>query len=176
VQSKMYPIMASVGKVALIVIFVLGVVTGIIFYYLAAISTPKPGIVDSLYRKELPPVSEAQANKPGAASPVIDESKFTNKVAITILKGASIQGNPSYGPDTLKASANALITWTNVDTTIHTATSGTGAQDPDSGKLFDSNFLNPNQKYSIPASKIGPGDHPFYCKIHPYMTGKIMIG
>src|SRR5919204_1839668 len=171
----MYPIMASVGKVALIVIFVLGVVTGIIFYYLAAISTPKPGIVDSLYRKELPPVSEAQANKPGAASPVIDESKFTNKVAITILKGASTQGNPNYSPDTIKASNNALVTWTNDDTVPHTATSGSGLQDPNSGKLFDSDILSPNQKYSVPASKIGQGEHPFYCKIHPYMTGKISV-
>jgi plastocyanin len=157
--------MASVGKVALLVILVLGAVTGIMFYYLAATFVPKPGIVVSLYRKELPPVSEAQANnKP--ASAVIDESKFTNKVAITILKGASTQGSPSYDPDTSKASADALVTWTNADS---------GAQDPSSGKLFDSNFLNPNQKYSVPASKIGPGEHPYYCKIHPYMTGKITI-
>lgn len=166
--------MASVGKVALLVILVLGAVTGIMFYYLAATFVPKPGIVVSLYRKELPPVSEAQANnKP--ASAIIDESKFTNKVAITILKGASTQGNPNYDPDASKASADALVTWTNADMTIHTATSGSGPQDPSSGKLFDSNFLNPNQKYSVPASKIGPGEHPYYCKIHPYMTGKITI-
>ena len=44
---------------------------------------------------------EEGANK-AAASPAIDESKFTNKVAITILKGASTQGNPSYDPDTSK--------------------------------------------------------------------------
>jgi plastocyanin len=167
--------MASVGKVAIIVILILGAVTGIAFYYLAAMFTPQPGVVVSLYRKELPTVNESQANKP-AASPVIDESKFTNKVAITILKGASTQGNPNYDPDTSKASTNALVTWTNADVTIHTATSGTGVQDPNTGKLFDSNFLNPNQKYSVPASKIGSGDHPYYCKIHPFMTGKITIG
>ena len=46
---------------------------------------------------------EEGANK-AAASPAIDESKFTNKVAITILKGASTQGNPSYDPGTSKAS------------------------------------------------------------------------
>ena len=137
--------------------------------------TPQPGVVVSLYRKDLPTTSESQANKP-AASLAIDESKFTNKVAITILKGASTQGNPSYDPDTSKASTDALVTWTNADVTIHTATSGSGPQDPNSGKLFDSSFLNPNQKYSVPASKISPGDHPYYCKIHPYMTGKITVG
>jgi plastocyanin len=166
--------LASVGKTALLVILTLGAVTGVVFYYLAAMFTPQPGVVVSLYRKDLPTTSEAQANK-AAASPAIDESKFTNKVAITILKGASTQGNPSYDPDTSKASTDALVTWTNADVTIHTATSGSGPQDPSSGKLFDSNFLNPNQKYSVPASKIGPGDHQYYCKIHPYMTGKITI-
>ena len=53
-------------------------------------------------------VMEEGANK-AAASPAIDESKFTNKVAITILKGASTQGNPSYDPDTSKASTDALV-------------------------------------------------------------------
>lgn len=166
--------MASVGKIALLVILTVGAVTGVVFYYLAAMFTPQPGVVVSLYRKDLPTTSEAQANK-AAASPAIDESKFTNKVVITILKGASTQGNPNYSPDTTKASTNALVTWTNDDTVPHTATSGSGLQDPNSGKLFDSDIMSPNQKYSLPASKIGQGEHPFYCKIHPYMTGKISI-
>src|SRR5918911_4494620 len=165
--------MGSVGKLAFILILIGGTITGIVTYYLFTSVTPQPGTVVSLYRQNLPPAEQKNENKPAA---VIDESKFTNKVAITILKGASTQGNPNYDPDTSKASADALVTWTNADMTIHTATSGSGPQDPNSGKLFDSNFLNPNQKYSIPASKIGPGDHPFYCKIHPYMTGKITIG
>ena len=96
----------------------------------------------SLYRKDLPTTSESQANKP-VASPAIDESKFTNKVAITILKGASTQGNPSDDPDTSKASTDALVTWTNADVTIHTATGGSGPQDPNSGKLFDLSFFEP---------------------------------
>jgi plastocyanin len=166
--------MISTGKVALMIVLALGAVTGIVFYYLAAMSVPKPGVVVSIYRQPLPSVSEAQSASTKPA-PIIDESKFTKKVTITILKGASTQGNPNYDPDASKASTDALVTWTNDDTTIHTATSGTGPQDTNSGKLFDSNFLNPNQKYSIPASKIGAGDHPFYCKIHPYMTGKITI-
>jgi plastocyanin len=164
--------MGSVGKVAFILILVAGTITGIVTYYLFTAAIPQPGTVVSLYRQNLPPEDQTKENKPAAA---IDESKFTNKVAITILKGASTQGNPSYSPDTTKASTNALVTWTNDDTVPHTATSGSGLQDPNSGKLFDSDILSPNQKYSVPASKIGQGEHPFYCKIHPYMTGKISI-
>jgi plastocyanin len=165
--------MGSVGKVAFILILVAGTITGIVTYYLFTAAIPQPGTVVSLYRQNLPPAEQTKENKPAAAA--IDESKFTNKVAITILKGASTQGNPSYSPDTTKASTNALVTWTNDDTVPHTATSGSGLQDPNSGKLFDSDIMSPNQKYSLPASKIGQGEHPFYCKLHPYMTGKISI-
>ncbi|MFL6384358.1 MAG: hypothetical protein ACJ712_05205 [Nitrososphaeraceae archaeon] len=165
--------MGSVGKVAFILILVAGTITGIVTYYLFTAAIPEPGKVVSLYRQNLPPAEQTKESKPAAAE--VDESKFTNKVAITILKGASTQGNPSYSPDTTKASTNALVTWTNDDTVPHTATSGSGLQDPNSGKLFDSDIMSPNQKYSLPASKIGQGEHPFYCKLHPYMTGKISI-
>jgi plastocyanin len=165
--------MGSVGKLGFIVVMVFGAITGIVTYYLFTAAIPQPGTVVSLYRQNLPPEQQTNENKPAAAA--IDESKFTTKVAITILKGASTQGNPSYNPDTAKASTNALVTWTNDDTVPHTATSGSGLQDPNSGKLFDSDILSPNQKYSVPASKIGQGEHSFFCKIHPYMTGKISV-
>ena len=102
--------------------------------------TPKPGVVDSIYRINLPPSQTATANKTAAAAPV-DESKFTKKVAIDVLKGASTQGNPSYGPTPATATSDALITWTNQDNVPHTATSGTGPDDPNSGKLFDSSII-----------------------------------
>jgi plastocyanin len=165
--------MGSVGKLGFILILVAGAITGIVTYYLFTAATPQPGTVVSLYRQNLPPAEQNNQNKPAAAT--IDESKFTNKVAITILKGASTQGNPSYSPDTAKASTDALVTWTNDDAVPHTATSGSGLQDPNGGKLFDSDIMSPNQKYSVPASKIGQGEHSFFCKIHPYMIGKISI-
>ena len=165
--------MGSVGKVAFAVILALGAVTGIVAYYLFTLVMPHPGVVESLYRTDLAPATGTKENKPVVA---IDESKFHNKVAITILKGASTQGNPNYDPNAAKVSTDALVTWSNSDNVPHTATSGSGIQDPNTGKLFDSDILNSGQKYSIPASKIGLGEHPYHCKIHPYMTGKITVG
>ena len=49
---------------------------------------PHQGVVESMYRNDLPPATGTKENKPIV---VIDESKFHNKVAITILKGASTQ-------------------------------------------------------------------------------------
>ncbi|MBA3749477.1 MAG: hypothetical protein H0X03_00995 [Nitrosopumilus sp.] len=166
----------STDKTAFFAIMGLAALTGVICYFLFAAATPKEGVVDSIYRQELPPQTEASAaSNTSAASEVIDESKFTNKVSISVLEGASTQGNPSYGPDPAAATSDALITWVNDDISPHTATSGTGPQDPESGKLFDSGIFTSGNKFSVPAEKIGKGEYSYYCTVHPYMVGKITI-
>ena len=168
----------STDKTAFLAIMGLTVLTGVILYFLFAQVTPIPGIVNSIYRVELPAQTAASASSGqsgAAASAPIDESKFTKKVTINILQGASTQGNPAYGPDPATATSDALITWVNQDNVPHTATSGTGPDDPNAGKLFDSSIIAANAKYSVPASKIGKGDVSYHCTVHPYMHGKITV-
>ena len=92
-----------------------------------------------------------------------------------ILQGSSTQGNPAYGPDPASATSDALVTWVNEDTVPHTATSGTGPEDPETGKLFDTSIIMPAAKASVPAEKMGPGEHDYHCTVHPFMKGKITI-
>jgi len=134
---------------------------------------PTESRIDSPYYKPWTP--SAENNSSSGGQPQVDESKYTNKVMIKILQGASVQGSADYDPDGAKASSDALVTWVNDDATLHSATSGAGPNDPDSGKLFDSKFLQPNDKYSVPASTIGKGEHKYYCAVHPYMTSTITI-
>src|ERR671920_428055 len=98
-------------------------------------------------------------------------------VTITIQKGASIQGSPDYNPDTAKVPMNDNVVWVNEDTAAHTATSGTGASDPDSGKVFDTSIINPGEKSTPQALKgVKEGDEvPYYCAVHPYMTSKLTV-
>lgn len=167
--------MVRPGTIAFPVILALGVVTGYLTYTYFAAAMPTESRLDSPYYKPLTPSSAGNQSNSSGGPPAVDESKYTNKVMIKILPGASVQGSQSYDPDAAKASSDALVTWENTDTTLHTATSGTGPSDPDSGKLFDSKYLKPNDKYSIPASAIGKGEHKYYCQIHPYMMGTITI-
>jgi plastocyanin len=167
----------NTDKTAFLAIMGLTVLTGVVCYFVFAAVSPVPGVQNSIYRVELPANSSASASasQPAAASAPVDVSKFTKKVTIDILKGASTQGNPAYGPTPATATSDALITFVNTDNIPHTATSGTGPDDPNSGKLFDSSIITPNAKYNVPASKLGKGDIPFYCTVHPYMHGKITI-
>ena len=73
--------------------------------------------------------------------------------------------NFSFGPETLKVSAGTTVTWTNRDDIPHTVVSTTGA--------FKSKVLDTDEKFSFTFSK--PGSYPYFCSIHPKMTGKVVV-
>ena len=186
--------MGSTGKAAFIAIIVLGAITGIVMYSLFDLYTiPKPGIINSVDRTNLTatPSEEAGSTLEGgttgntATTPTTTQGGGSSSanapvaagVTITIQKGASIQGSPDYNPDTAKVPVNDNVVWVNEDTAAHTATSGTGATDPDSGKVFDTSIINPGEKSTPQALKgVKEGDEvPYYCAVHPYMTSKLTV-
>ncbi|HET7389284.1 MAG TPA: hypothetical protein VFJ51_00575 [Nitrososphaeraceae archaeon] len=96
---------------------------------------------------------------------------------ITIAAGASVQGNPSFTPADGKVPAGKVVVWQNKDNTIHTATSGTGSSDPNSGKVFDTKFITAGATSTPQHLKdVKSGDVvQYYCQVHPYMTAKLTV-
>src|SRR5512133_682178 len=95
---------------------------------------------------------------------------------LSILQGASIQGNPAYSPDPLTVKKGDTIQVTNKDTVLHTVTNGKGPDDPTSGKLFDTSIINAGQSSTIATTKLNSGQqYPFHCSVHPYMTGVLKV-
>jgi plastocyanin len=111
--------------------------------------------------------AQAPAQAPTAAGPP--------GAPLTILQGSSVQGSPDFDPDTLTVKKGDKITVTNKDTLPHTVTSGTGPTDPNSAKQFDTSIIEPGATADIETTNLTPGDYPFHCAIHPYMTGKIVV-
>ena len=111
--------------------------------------------------------AQAPAQAPTAAGPA--------GAPLTILEGSSVQGSPDFDPDTLTVKKGDKITVTNKDTLPHTVTSGTGPTDPTSAKQFDTSIIEPGATADIETTNITPGDYPFHCAIHPYMTGKLVV-
>ena len=111
--------------------------------------------------------AQAPAQAPTAAGPP--------GTPLTILKGSSVQGSPDFDPDTLTVKKGDKITVTNKDTLPHTVTSGTGPTDPNSAKQFDTSIIEPGATADIETTNITPGDYPFHCAVHPYMTGKVVV-
>ena len=58
-------------KIAFYALIGLAAITGVITYYLFGAATPTPGIVDSIYRQDLPPAPEATATD--AASTLLSQ-------------------------------------------------------------------------------------------------------
>ena len=115
-------------------------------------------------------------NQTGAAqTPTGDAAAEGGGLTINILEGSSIQGSPDYDPEELTASAGAEVTVVNQDTLPHTATSGTGPQDPNSAQLFDTSLINGGESATLSLAQVTPGQYDYYCIVHPYMTGKVVV-
>ena len=63
----------------------------------------------------------------------------------------------------------------NQDTLPHTVTSGTGPQDPNSAQLFDTSLINGGESATLSLAQVTPGQYDYYCMVHPYMTGKLVV-
>jgi plastocyanin len=75
--------------------------------------------------------------------------------------------NFSFGPVTLTVPIGATVTWTNRDDIPHTVVS---TDDP---KAFKSKVLDTDEKFSFTFSKAGT--YPYFCSVHPKMTGKVIV-
>ena len=75
--------------------------------------------------------------------------------------------NFSFGPVELTVPVGTTVTWTNRDDIPHTVVS------TDDLKTFKSNVLDSDEKFSFTFSKAGT--YPYFCSIHPKMTGKIVV-
>jgi cytochrome c oxidase subunit 2 len=99
----------------------------------------------------------------------------TAAATLKIPQGASVQGNPSYDPDTITVKAGDTIAVENEDSTPHTVTNGKDATDPNMGKLFDTSIINAGDSSEIVTTDLKPGEYPFFCSVHPYMTGSMTV-
>jgi plastocyanin len=75
--------------------------------------------------------------------------------------------NFSFTPATLTVAVGTTVTWTNRDDIPHTVVS---TDDP---KTFKSKVLDTDEKFSFTFSKAGT--YPYFCSIHPKMTGTVVV-
>ena len=122
-----------------------------------------------------PQTAEAAAEGQNATAQAPIQSAGPPGTPLTILEGASVQGSPNFDPDTITVKKGDKITVTNKDTLPHTVTSGTGPTDPNNAKQFDTSIIEAGAIADIQTTNLNPGQYPFYCTVHPYMTGKLIV-
>ncbi len=73
--------------------------------------------------------------------------------------------NFSFGAAVLMVAPGTTVTWTNRDDIPHTVVSTEG--------VFKSKVLDTDEKFSYTFVKAGT--FPYFCSIHPKMTGKVVV-
>jgi plastocyanin len=73
--------------------------------------------------------------------------------------------NFTFVPQTLTVAVGTTVTWTNHDDIPHTVTSTDG--------VFKSKVRDTDEQFSYTFDKAGT--YPYYCSIHPKMTGQVVV-
>ena len=75
--------------------------------------------------------------------------------------------NFRFSPAEITVPAGSVVKWINKDDVPHTATA------KGKGPAFDSKTLDTDEGYSFEFKKAGVFN--YYCKVHPHMTGKVIV-
>jgi plastocyanin len=70
-----------------------------------------------------------------------------------------------FGPQAITVLVGTTVTWTNSDDTPHTTVSTDG--------VFKSKVMDTDEKFSYTFTKAGT--YPYYCSVHPKMTGQVVV-
>ncbi len=73
--------------------------------------------------------------------------------------------NFSFAPASVRIAAGATVTWVNHDDIPHTVVS--------TDRVFKSHALDTGDKFSYTFAK--PGRYPYFCGMHPKMTGEVIV-
>src|SRR5204862_7790275 len=71
----------------------------------------------------------------------------------------------AFSPVRLTVKSGTTVTWLNADDTPHTVAS--------SSKLFKSKALDTEDSFSFTFTT--PGVYQYFCSLHPYMTGTVVV-
>jgi plastocyanin len=92
--------------------------------------------------------------------------------ALTAVAGAPAQGTPvvtiddfTFKPASITIRAGQSVRFINHDGEAHTATARNNG--------FDSGGLDTGDSWTVKFTK--PGKYPYFCTLHPYMTGTIVV-
>ncbi len=115
---------------------------------------------------------KAAADKAAAAAAAAAKAPMTATVEPVAGSGApGCETTECYTPSTVTISAGGTVTFTNTDTAPHTSTSGSAANGPDG--VFDTSLIMMNASFDVTLADAGT--YTYFCMVHPWMEGTIIV-
>ncbi|MFN3654864.1 MAG: plastocyanin/azurin family copper-binding protein [Candidatus Nitrosotenuis sp.] len=106
---------------------------------------------------------------------VEEEHEVAMSAEVSIPSGSSVPGceatDECFIPSTVTIGIGGTVTWSNDDTAAHTVTSGSAETGPDG--TFDSSILMAGKTFAHTFDEAG--DYDYFCIVHPWMTGKVIV-
>ena len=96
------------------------------------------------------------------------------QVTITVYASSPncVDNETCYSPSELITLEGNNVTWLNDSGVIHTVTSGSPLDGPDG--IFDSSIIMSGDTFSHTFTEVG--NYQYFCTVHPWMTGTIIVG
>ena len=117
---------------------------------------------------------------PGAEEMIVVEepepatAEDVSVAIVSIPPGAAVPGcektGECYLPSAITISAGQKVSWSNADSAAHTVTSGTATG---TTGVFDSGIFMSGSVYEFTFDDAGTYD--YFCMVHPWMTGKVLV-
>ncbi len=150
-----------------------------IFYYICTIPGHREmGMVGQIIVGDVSaPVMEPKVVEEVMEPKVVEPEPVEFNEVISIPMGSGVPGCDKtfecFIPYIVSVSAGEEITWSNDDSAPapHTVTSGVAPADPDG--IFDSGMMMTGDTFSVTLDD--SGEYPYYCMVHPWMTGIISV-
>ncbi len=94
---------------------------------------------------------------------------------VSIVIESSVPTNGQfYHPGNDDTSVGSMMNWVNDDSSPHSITSGIIQNNsPAPNGVLDSGLINSGESFRYVFDRAG--EYPYYCTIHPWMTGKVTV-
>ena len=120
--------------------------------------------------------AKAAADKAAAEKAAAAAAAAKAPMAVTVepVAGSGAPGcetTECYTPSTATIAAGGTVTFTNTDTAPHTSTSGSAANGPDG--VFDTSLIMMNASFDVTLADAGT--YTYFCMVHPWMEGTIIV-
>ena len=119
-------------------------------------------------------MADKAAAEKAAAAAAAAAAKAPMSVTVEPVAGSGAPGcetTECYTPSTATISAGGTVTFTNTDTAPHTSTSGSAANGPDG--VFDTSLIMMNASFDVTLADAGT--YTYFCMVHPWMEGTIIV-
>ncbi len=120
---------------------------------------------DLVYELESPEIIQYDDLGSSLNANALSDAVRSNKVSI-VENSWNPEVTESYAPKVVEVELGGTITWTNDDTVVHTVTEEESAS-------FDSGFIQAGAQWQHTFEQ--PGQYNYYCTLHPWMKGIVLV-